>query len=1040
MDFSEEFKNPTVKNRIKPFWFWNGDMEKEEIKHQIIEMKEKGLGGAFICARQGMSVPYLSKKWFELVRYACDEAKKIGLENWLYDEYPYPSGVSGGEVLLENPDAVHTVLKTYKYFVTGEEAVREEIPFAKILYAKAFKEIEKGSYDYKNPIDIRDCIGNLQVEEIYQQTGLTRYNNKRFFSYKPTHVLECVLPKGNYQIEIFTQEEISDFKYYGTYFDPCNSDAVKSFLNTTHERYKNHLGEEFGKTIFGMFSDETGFLGSIPWSKNIVKAFEEDNGYSLLEVLPALTNKNFENAPKIRYDFMQSVHKLFVTSYHKQVADWCGENSLFYATEVPSMRMTTQRYSDIIGGDACHEKLGQKLDWIYSHNIPSYRSNIKAVCSLAKQLDREYAMIEAFHSIGWSMTIQDAKIMIDYMGINGINLFNFHAFYYTINSIVKHDAPPSQFIQNPYWEHYKILGDYCGRVSLYNTYTTPDTKIAVLDPVASLLIRGCNPLRHFANVGDDKVEKEISIYIRDSWVDICKNILFEQLDYDHLDSEILRDAIIADGQIIIGRARYTTLLVPPSETIEIFGTKKIEEFLECGGKVVFVGQLPEINIDTDTDIKSTYLRIASHKNARFIESKDIINDGVAKAKLIDYLKEIDTAELKFEVSEEFKKDCTNSVRKGKKGENSIFISNQSKNTIKGRVKVCNETLKYAYKLSFETGEKTRFEFSGDYLEIILPAYESVCVEFTDYELNDVVATEKMKNIYRISTDEEMLVKVDGQNILRFEYFDVSIDKENWVNVDTKTIIEQLAETKIIDGESLVFKSAFGTPKKIFVDYPIKVYYKASFDVAEISQNMNLLMDTGTICGDSIIKINDNIVSQDCFRKTFINDQNNIIADISKYIKLGQNEIFVEVVAKQDSDGIRDIVYISGDFGLERQDDKLVIGKVPEKARYTKQYTEGFPYYSGVTNFYKTIDISKEELDNINTLGFDFDNDRYECIEVIVNGVTLGVRAFTPYLYNVGKDVLRLGANDVQIRVTNSLANMLDGTYFDYEDHKLVKIK
>ena len=109
------FANPPVSSRIKPFWFWNGTMTREEISHQIKEMADKGLGGMFICARQGMDVPYLSGKWFELVDFACREAKRYGLEAWLYDEYPYPSGMSGGEVLLEHPEAEHKILKHKKF-------------------------------------------------------------------------------------------------------------------------------------------------------------------------------------------------------------------------------------------------------------------------------------------------------------------------------------------------------------------------------------------------------------------------------------------------------------------------------------------------------------------------------------------------------------------------------------------------------------------------------------------------------------------------------------------------------------------------------------------------------------------------------------------------------------------------------------------------------------------------------------------------------------------------------------------------------------
>ena len=41
MIFKEEFQNPPVEYRIKPFWFWNGDITKEEISHQIKEMLDR---------------------------------------------------------------------------------------------------------------------------------------------------------------------------------------------------------------------------------------------------------------------------------------------------------------------------------------------------------------------------------------------------------------------------------------------------------------------------------------------------------------------------------------------------------------------------------------------------------------------------------------------------------------------------------------------------------------------------------------------------------------------------------------------------------------------------------------------------------------------------------------------------------------------------------------------------------------------------------------------------------------------------------------
>jgi hypothetical protein len=85
-----------------PFWFWNGELDEAEIEWQIREMAEKGIRGFFIHPRQGLKQPYLSEAFFRLVEHAVSIAEDAGLVVHLYDEYPYPSGVAGGEVTCDS--------------------------------------------------------------------------------------------------------------------------------------------------------------------------------------------------------------------------------------------------------------------------------------------------------------------------------------------------------------------------------------------------------------------------------------------------------------------------------------------------------------------------------------------------------------------------------------------------------------------------------------------------------------------------------------------------------------------------------------------------------------------------------------------------------------------------------------------------------------------------------------------------------------------------------------------------------------------------
>lgn len=97
IDF-EKLKNPGAEYRGKPFWAWNGKIEKEDLEFQINCLKEMGFGGAFLHSRTGLITEYMSEEWQELIGYAAEKLRENGMEAYLYDEDRWPSGTCGGEV------------------------------------------------------------------------------------------------------------------------------------------------------------------------------------------------------------------------------------------------------------------------------------------------------------------------------------------------------------------------------------------------------------------------------------------------------------------------------------------------------------------------------------------------------------------------------------------------------------------------------------------------------------------------------------------------------------------------------------------------------------------------------------------------------------------------------------------------------------------------------------------------------------------------------------------------------------------------------
>jgi hypothetical protein len=100
----KQFRIPGAEWRGAPFWSWNDDLDPSEIRRQIREMKRAGLGGFFMHNRIGLVTPYMGERWMECIAAAVEEAKKRGMEAWLYDEDRWPSGYGGGRVPQRDPD------------------------------------------------------------------------------------------------------------------------------------------------------------------------------------------------------------------------------------------------------------------------------------------------------------------------------------------------------------------------------------------------------------------------------------------------------------------------------------------------------------------------------------------------------------------------------------------------------------------------------------------------------------------------------------------------------------------------------------------------------------------------------------------------------------------------------------------------------------------------------------------------------------------------------------------------------------------------
>src|ERR1700760_4255120 len=98
MSFEEEFQNPPREFSLLPFWFWNDELDADELIRQIDAFERNGVYGFVIHPRVGLprDLGWMSDKLLGFYHVAIEEAARRDMKVLLYDEGMYPSGSSSG--------------------------------------------------------------------------------------------------------------------------------------------------------------------------------------------------------------------------------------------------------------------------------------------------------------------------------------------------------------------------------------------------------------------------------------------------------------------------------------------------------------------------------------------------------------------------------------------------------------------------------------------------------------------------------------------------------------------------------------------------------------------------------------------------------------------------------------------------------------------------------------------------------------------------------------------------------------------------------
>ena len=508
--------------RLLSFWSFNGEMKDEEIREQIHQFHDQGYGGFFMHARAGMTLEYLGKDWFHACLTAVEEAEKLGLKAWLYDENGWPSGFAGGLV----PALGEAYTAKHLYFINHEPGKWDTHVMAE------YKRCEDGSYvklkeDSKESADLYCCMGQL---------------------------------KG--------------------YADLLNPEAMRAFINFTHEKYKEELGEYFGNVIPGIFTDEPQLVGKFPFTFSYPELFKKTYGYDFFEKAWMLCMDDLSCAA-FKHQAAKLVGEMLAESFTGQLNRWCLDNHLeftgHFSNEDGLCDQVNANYH-LMKQYGRMERPG--IDFLGRRLTSPVL--VKQVSDASYLAGKDRILSESFGCCGWDVNFNDLMWIADWQAAFGINTIVTHLSAYSMKGRRKRDYPAFFSYQEPWWDIFGEVSSHIRKVNEFLGEGRREIGMLVVYPITSM----------WCVLAGSKRSSDEARLISNQFRLLIENLLDLQKEFLLVTEEEFSKFEIKEDRLCREDISSPLVMIPDSISLLDSTYDKLQNLGEQNGRIAFINRKP----------------------------------------------------------------------------------------------------------------------------------------------------------------------------------------------------------------------------------------------------------------------------------------------------------------------------------------------------------------------------------------------------------------------------------------------------------------
>ncbi len=913
-NFEKAFTNPTSEYRGTPFWSWNSDLNEQELEAQIKIFNEMGFGGFHIHSRIGLNTRYLGPRFMEMVKHCNTVGKELGMLTWLYDEDKWPSGFAGGFVTENEDYRIRYLL--FSPFVHEDGPLSRNLPQASRVNMDG-----ESTYLCSYEVELRE--GNLISYSRVAKDHCPKTGSRMWHAYR---VVSGPTSWFNDQ----------------SYVDTLNPRATKRFIEVTHEAYARTLGDEFGKSVPAMFTDEPQYFrfqnlvkgdglqeAGLPYTDDLDEDYQQAYGESLFDRLPEIF---WGTISAVRHHYFEILTERFANAYCKTIDDWCMEHGILSTGHL--MGESSLELQSRLCGEAMRSYRSFKLPGIDMLADRREYITAKQAQSACHQYGYGGVLSELYGVTNWDFDLRGHKLQGDWQAALGVTVRVHHLSWATMAGESKRDYP-SPIDQHATWyREYHELEDYFSRVNVAMTTGKPVVRIGVLHPIES----------YWLAFGPDDQSAELRKRLESQFESLTSWLLFGQLDFDFVAESLLPSLYqgTEDEKVRVGQSAYDVLLVPGMLTMRQSSLDILSRCHKAGVKVIFLGSVP------------TYIDAQQSDKAQAFAAQ-CTNIGFEQWQLMDELASVRELEV-LDETQTISSDLLYQMREQGNRRFLFVVHGRERNRMQVKNFRSEEDATRFFKvrgsysvllLDPKTGKNIPLssEVKHGWTRFSHPfhAHDSLLVELVEEErLSDSVPVQvrQPELIEKLRLRECNAYTLEEPNQLLLDQAEFCLNGGQWHSCDELLLVDdKVRELCGYPKRSEAFPQPWLCPEDENTPHTVLLRFAINSEV-EV-QDVRLACETA----DAIITFNNQRLES--LREGWFVDPSIVVFRLGTLQK-GSNVLELEIPFGRKTN--LEWCYLLGSFGVRLEGDRAVVTAMPKCLAFGDITRQGFPFYGGSVTY------------------------------------------------------------------------------------------